>query len=52
MYQAQINYSKSPIVFYISSGPGCATTISSFFENGPYMLYKNEDDNYILKDNP
>merc|ERR1740117_423380 len=40
---------NDPIVLWLTGGPGCASEIALFYENGPY---KFEDDGVTLKSNP
>jgi cathepsin A (carboxypeptidase C) len=39
----------APLVLWLTGGPGCASEIALFYENGPYQF---EDDGKTLKSNP
>jgi len=42
------NPSDAPLVFWLTGGPGCSSTIALFTENGPFTI----NDDLTLKKNP
>jgi len=40
-FEARNNASTAPLVFWLTGGPGCASELAIFYENGPYTL--NDD---------
>ena len=48
MFQSRSEPSTDPLVLWLTGGPGCASEVALFYENGPYKF--NEDS--TLKSNP
>ena len=48
MFQSKGTPETDPLVLWLTGGPGCASEVALFFENGPYQF---NDDN-TLKTNP
>lgn len=48
MFQSRESYETDPLVLWLTGGPGCASEVALFYENGPYQF--NEDS--TLKSNP
>lgn len=48
MFQSRQTPETDPLVLWLTGGPGCASEVALFFENGPYQF--NED--LTLKSNP
>ena len=48
MFQSRESFETDPLVLWLTGGPGCASEVALFYENGPYQF--NEDS--TLKSNP
>uniref|UniRef100_A0A7S3I0W3 Carboxypeptidase n=2 Tax=Choreotrichia TaxID=141411 RepID=A0A7S3I0W3_9SPIT len=48
MFESRSEPSTDPLVLWLTGGPGCASEVALFYENGPYQF--NEDS--TLKSNP
>ncbi len=48
MFQSRSEPTTDPLVLWLTGGPGCASEVALFYENGPYQF--NEDS--TLKSNP
>jgi len=48
-FESRNSTKDDPLVLWLTGGPGCASEIALFYENGPY---KFEDDGVTLKMNP
>jgi len=41
LFESHNNPQEDPLVLWLTGGPGCASEVALFFENGPYTI--NED---------
>mmetsp|Transcript_9348 Transcript_9348/g.15769 ORF Transcript_9348/g.15769 Transcript_9348/m.15769 type:complete len:120 (+) Transcript_9348:49-408(+) len=48
-FESRNDAENDPLVLWLTGGPGCASEVALFFENGPYQF---EDDGTSLKSNP
>merc|ERR1719460_2011931 len=48
-FESRNSPKDDPIVLWLTGGPGCASEIALFYENGPYQF---EEDGKTLKSNP
>ena len=48
-FESRNSTDSDPLVLWLTGGPGCASEIALFYENGPYQF---EDDGITLKSNP
>lgn len=48
-FESRNSPENDPIVLWLTGGPGCASEIALFYENGPYQF---EEDGKTLKSNP
>jgi carboxypeptidase C (cathepsin A) len=48
-YESRKSPENDPIVLWLTGGPGCASEIAMFYENGPYQF---NEDGKTLKSNP
>lgn len=48
-FESRSDPKNDPVVLWLTGGPGCASEIALFYENGPY---KFEEDGVTLKTNP
>ena len=48
LFPSQNNASTSPIVVWLTGGPGCSSELAIFYENGPFKI----NDDLSLKLNP
>jgi carboxypeptidase C (cathepsin A) len=48
LFESQGEPSKDPLVLWLTGGPGCASELAIFFENGPFSI----DQDLKLKPNP
>lgn len=48
-FESRTDVSNDPLVLWLTGGPGCASEIALFYENGPYQF---EADGKTLKMNP
>ena len=48
-FESRDNATADPLVLWLTGGPGCASEIALFYENGPY---KFNDDGKTLRGNP
>ena len=42
MFESRSNPDKDPLVVWLTGGPGCASEIATFYENGP-LKFKSSD---------
>ena len=47
LFKSQSNPATDPVVLWLTGGPGCASEVALFFENGPYSI----NDDMTLKAN-
>jgi carboxypeptidase C (cathepsin A) len=48
-FESRNDPKNDPLVLWLTGGPGCASEIALFYENGPYQF---EKDGKTLKSNP
>jgi len=48
-FESRTDTANDPLVLWLTGGPGCASEIALFYENGPYQF---EADGKTLKKNP
>lgn len=48
-FESRSDPKNDPLVLWLTGGPGCASEIALFYENGPYQF---EKDGKTLKSNP
>jgi cathepsin A (carboxypeptidase C) len=48
VFESHNSPSEDPLVLWLTGGPGCASEVALFFENGPYQI----NDDLSLKKNP
>jgi len=41
MFESRSNPSKDPLIVWLTGGPGCASELALFYENGPYTINKD-----------
>jgi len=47
-FESRNEASTDPLVLWLTGGPGCASEVALFFENGPYKI----NDDLTLEGNP